>query len=383
MRVQIYEAIIRMEDYIFGLYVGVQVALNVIAILNMVSAPRLMVGDKLRNAPCGLGNDDALISVILPMRDEAKNVCGIMDDLLAQSYKNIEIIVVNDDSKDATRNLLGQYSRFENVRIIDKQILAGGWLGKNHAIWTGLQQAKGGVLLFLDADVRMRPTAVAEALELMLRNKAQALTCFPRQIMKSGGEKLTIPLMTWSHIGFIPLAFINESGQARNSLANGQFIMCEKDAYVKAGGHELIRASVSDDIDLIRNFKKAGAKVLVCLGNELVVCRMYSSYKEARIGFGRSLYRTIGDARIFLIYLALVISLFILPFIFVFFDIKWLIIIGMIMLHRVITSIIYRQNIFWNTLLHLPQMFVQIDLALYSLYLSKTNKAKWKGRIVS
>jgi chlorobactene glucosyltransferase len=159
--------------------------------------------------------------------------------------------------------------------------------------------------------------------------------------------------------------------------------MCKKDAYIKTGGHEFIRASISDDIDLIRNFKKSGAKVLVCLGNELVECRMYSGYKEARLGFGRSLYRTIGNAGIFSIYLSLVISLFILPFVFAIFDARWLIIIGLIVLHRVITSIIYHQNIFLNTLLHLPQMFVQIDLALYSLYLSKSNTAKWKGRTVS
>ncbi|MBT4857366.1 glycosyltransferase family 2 protein [Candidatus Uhrbacteria bacterium] len=91
-----------------------------------------------------------LITVIIPTYQHADSLPGCLDRILGGSYKNIEVIVVNDGSTDNTRDILSQYSHDDRLITVwqDNQ-------GSNAARMTGYGLASGEYLLFCDADVVM------------------------------------------------------------------------------------------------------------------------------------------------------------------------------------------------------------------------------------
>ncbi len=85
------------------------------------------------------------ISVIIPAYNEEKDIGNCLSSLQAQSYKNIEIIVVDDGSKDRTREIV---KRFKKVRLIE-----GAHKGPGFSRNLGAKHAKGKILSFVDADM--------------------------------------------------------------------------------------------------------------------------------------------------------------------------------------------------------------------------------------
>ena len=98
-----------------------------------------------------------LVSVLIPARNEANNIGNLLNDLVNQDYKNIEVIVFNDQSEDKTAEIVTEYTiRDSRISMISSAGLPDGWLGKNFACHSLAEQANGKYLLFLDADVTDR-----------------------------------------------------------------------------------------------------------------------------------------------------------------------------------------------------------------------------------
>jgi glycosyltransferase involved in cell wall biosynthesis len=118
-----------------------------IVVVNLIFKPSL---------PKRLIQCNHLVSILIPARNEEKNIGTILNDILSLSYKNIEVIVFNDQSTDKTEEKVKEYATLDNrIRIINSDNLPNGWLGKNYACHSLAQHAKGDYLLFLDADVRI------------------------------------------------------------------------------------------------------------------------------------------------------------------------------------------------------------------------------------
>ncbi|MFM8693380.1 MAG: glycosyltransferase, partial [Actinomycetota bacterium] len=104
---------------------------------------------------------DQSVSILIPMRNEAENVIELITLLKAQiNLNDFEIIALDDSSSDNTRELLLGVSQ-NNLKVIAGSELAEGWLGKNYACYQLAATARGDYLVFLDADVRLDPRAVA------------------------------------------------------------------------------------------------------------------------------------------------------------------------------------------------------------------------------
>src|SRR4029077_6413519 len=95
-----------------------------------------------------------------------------------------------DGTARVVRNLIGKYPR---LRLLQADSLPDGWVGKNHALWTGVQQAKGDWLLFTDADAEHDQDSAARALQITREREAALVSFSPEQVTEEWYEKALIP----------------------------------------------------------------------------------------------------------------------------------------------------------------------------------------------
>jgi len=135
----------------------------------------------------GIPSGNPLISVLVPARDEEKNIGRLLNELTGQNYKNIEIIVCDDNSGDSTAGITESFQKKDRrIRLIRGGPLPAGWLGKNHACHQLALVAGGEYLLFLDADVTVKPPLLGNALAHLQKRELALLSIFPMQLMHHG-----------------------------------------------------------------------------------------------------------------------------------------------------------------------------------------------------
>ncbi|NWJ48003.1 MAG: glycosyltransferase [Chloroflexi bacterium] len=237
--------------------------------------------------------DAALISVLVPARNEAGNIARCIRSLLNQDYPNLEIIVLDDGSDDATVAILESIAREDfshRLRLVSGQELPEGWLGKNWACYQLYHYAEGDYLLFTDADTVHGVRSVSSAISALEKNEADFLSIFPRQETDSLAERLAIPLMMMYLIGLLPTWMVSRSPRPSISAANGQYMFFTRNVYEQIGGHAAVKNIVLEDVIMARRIKQAGYKVILPDGTDSVSCRMYRNIFEVWQGFSKNLF---------------------------------------------------------------------------------------------
>lgn len=280
--------------------------LAAIAILNTITYPRL--------GPAG-SNSTALVSVIIPARNEAGNIGAAVRGLLAQEYPNLEVLVVDDQSEDGTAQVALEAAQGDpRLRLLPGQALPTGWLGKNWACHQAALQARGEVLIFTDADVRWKPGAVAALLAVMEKTGVDLLAVWPWQITQTWGERLVVPMMTFTVLSYLPELAVRKMAQPSLAAATGQCLAFGREAYEKIGGHEGVRGNVLDDMGLAWNIKRAGLRMGQALACGLIETRMYDGWAAVRAGFAKNILAGHGGKPLLLLASAVFHwTLFLLP----------------------------------------------------------------------
>ena len=235
----------------------------------------------------------ATVSAIIPARNE-ESVIGTCIESLARQPEISEIIVVDDQSTDGTahvvRNLIGKYP---HLRLLQAGKLPDGWVGKNHALWTGVQQAKGDWLLFTDADAEHDPGSAARALQIAQEHEAALVSFSPEQVTEEWYEKALIPYVYLRLAKFFSYDAVNDP-KSKAAAANGQFLMIRRDVYNAIGGHASVAGEVLEDMAIAMRVKAAGHRIWFDSGKGIVRVRMYRSFEEMWQGWKKNLYRLIG-----------------------------------------------------------------------------------------
>ena len=235
------------------------------------------------------------ISVLVPARDEARRIGPTLRSL--RDLEGVdEILVLDDDSSDGTAQL---------VAAAGLEVIEGegepppGWLGKPWACQRLAEAARGEILVFLDADVQLRPDAARAAAGLLADLD---LVCpYPHQQVNSPLQVLVQPLLQWSWLSFLPLRLAERSSHPLLSAGNGQFLAVRRDAYFAAGGHAAVRDQVLEDLALVRRFKATGHIVAMADGTDLADCQMYADDRELIEGYTKSLHDAFGPGTVFLL----------------------------------------------------------------------------------
>jgi chlorobactene glucosyltransferase len=233
------------------------------------------------------------LSVIVPARNEERNIEACVRSLVTQTGTDVEVIVVDDRSTDGTRAILAQLeAEFANLRVVDGAPLPAGWVGKPWACAQGAECARGSWLLFTDADSRHERHASISTLAFAQAQGADAITIMTGQDMLTLGEQAALPAI----LGLVvfatgPLEAVNDPRRPDRALANGQYVMIARDAYEALGGHGAVRGEIVEDIEFARHLKRDGRfRLLVAEGTQLVHVRMYRSLRELWDGFTKNMY---------------------------------------------------------------------------------------------
>jgi glycosyltransferase involved in cell wall biosynthesis len=227
------------------------------------------------------------VSVLVPARDEARRLPAALAGLLAQDVT--EIVVLDDQSSDGTGAVVRRAADADpRVRLIHGTPPPPGWTGKNWACRQLAAAARGDVLVFCDADVILAPGAVDACWAQMCAQRAEVFSVFPRQRTTTLGERLLVPLIDDVLLAFLPHALLRLPVPSA-ATANGQLLMFRRAAYHRLGGHAAVAGDITEDLALARRARRAGMRLGLALGGDLVGARMYTGYTDSVRGFGKNL----------------------------------------------------------------------------------------------
>lgn len=278
-----------------------------ILISNLLFFPKLQVAAEAQP-------DTPLVSVLVPARNEAAVIAGTVRRLLAQSYRKLELVVLDDNSEDGTGEIVREAAGGDpRVRVVCGKPLPPGWAGKNWACQQLSEAAQGEILVFTDADTVWAPEGLAGLVREMERNHAGLQTVWPTQITESWAERLTVPNMALVILAYLPVIFTHYTPWAAFAAANGQVMAFRREAYQRTGGHAGVRAEVVEDVKLARRIKAAQLPLRMADGNRLISCRMYTDWPGVRNGFAKSLVGGYGSVWGVLLSILFHVVVFLLP----------------------------------------------------------------------
>ena len=235
----------------------------------------------------------ACVTAIVPARNEEAVIAACIASL-ANQPEIAEILVVNDQSTDGTAGVVRSLmEKIPNLRLLESSRLPDGWVGKNHALWVGVQQAKCAWLLFTDADAEHERNSASRALQIAQEHNAALVSFSPEQITGTWYEKSLIPYIYLRLARRFSYGQVNDPN-SRAAAANGQFLMMHRDVYDAIGGHTGVAGEVLEDVALAMRTKAAGHRIWFGSGNSIVRVRMYRSFQEMWQGWKKNLYRLMG-----------------------------------------------------------------------------------------
>jgi len=260
------------------------------------------------------------VSVCIPARDEAEVIAGVVADVLAQDYPNlVELILIDDRSSDGTADVARAAANGdERLKIVLGDGPPPGWMGKSAACWRAQGEAQGDWLLFVDADVRLTPSALSVAMGKARDHGAHMVSWFGQLETKSFWEHVLMPFMGDLIALSAPRSRVNDPARD-DCLANGQFILIARSAYDQVGGHEAIKESVVDDVSLGRAVKfhepVGSLRYVLLFSVGLMRVRMYDSLRAVWNGFTKNFYTAgKGNVALLLATIGYLLTTSVLPF---------------------------------------------------------------------
>jgi chlorobactene glucosyltransferase len=237
--------------------------------------------------------DRPLVSVVVPARNEARNIVRIVESLLAQSYETREVIVVDDASTDGTGDIARRYP----VTVVDCDGPPPGWTGKTYACHAGQQHASGEWLLFTDADTYHLPDALRSVIAYALRNELDAISVAPFIECGSFWERLLLPSIHLHFMLGMPSHRINDPADPAGA-AFGHYILIRRGEYDRIGGHCSVKTSITEDQDLGLLMKTMHVNYQFTTGYRILRSRMYRGLAEIVNGFSKNVPQFLVKAKV-------------------------------------------------------------------------------------
>jgi cellulose synthase/poly-beta-1,6-N-acetylglucosamine synthase-like glycosyltransferase len=330
--------------------------------------------------PKGTSELTQSIGVIVPMRNEAKNVEGVVATLAAQEG-SLHFYLLDDNSEDQTFELLQRFTTTDSrFTVIKGAVLRDKWIGKTWALQQLFDASNEEILVSIDADVRLSNDAVNKAVTALNSARLDFVSPYPRQIAQSFAERLIQPLLQWSWLTTVPLRYAESSGQKSMAVANGQFFVVRRSALASIGGYQSVKHAVIDDVFLARELVKNGSSGTVINGSEIAETRMYASWSEIKAGYGKSLNQAFGSLFGALFVVAFLIATSIAPLLLGLLGnpYGWLGFVAIVGT-RMLSAMKSRGRVL-DSVLHPISVVALIYLIVYS-YLRR-GSIQWKGRTV-
>ena len=266
----------------------------------------------------GTGSSVPLVSMILPVRNQARTVSDCVRSLVGLEYPNKEIIVVDGGSTDGTRELVQKFAH--EITVVDEEPLPVGWVGKNWACHLGYKKSRGELLLFTDGDSVHAIDSLARSVNYLRAENADLVTLAPGAILRSFWERLLQPPIFLLIMILVGGKLVNDDNRL-NAIGNGQYMLFRREAYDRIGGHYAVRDKIIEDYSLGRLLKRAGMRLRFVTASDALGVRMYASLGEIWRGWRKNFY-TVSEkhmllravTRIFLMFTFLVLPFAVLSY---------------------------------------------------------------------
>ena len=345
------------------------------------------------------------VAVCIPARNERENIEACVRSVLLSREVDVRAYVYDDESTDGTGEILARLAAEDTrVVVVPRRALPAGWNGKQHACF---RMAEHGLaydpalewFLFTDADVRFEPDAVARAVGFAQRANAALVSTVPREVTDSVGEMLLIPLIHFVLMGYLPFGRMRATLDPAASAACGQFILVSRAAYRASGGHEGFRDSMHDGVKFPRAVRRAGLRTDLYDGTESVSCHMYRGFSQTWRGFAKNAFEGLGSLGLLIFITVWHVLGHLLP---------WVVItaaaaqmltqsdasrerpqtalvlavlaVACALLYRALLAARFRQS--WlNVPLHPMSIAMLTAVQWWSLWLDRTGRRGWKGRV--
>ncbi len=245
---------------------------------------------------------EAVVSVVVPARNEEANIAECVDAILRQNIRDLRVVVVNDGSTDGTAQRLETLSdsRLSVVTSSADEALPTGWLGKPWACQRGGERALQGAplpefLVFVDADVRLQNGALAALVQYSRTHSLGLLSVMGTLTMTSFWEWTIQPAVVGLILAGNDLAKINDpQRRPERPLANGQLMVFARDEWRNVGGHGAVKGEIIDDVGMAAKVTASGGRYHLVFGPRLFSCRMYSSFDEIWNGWTKNIFEGMG-----------------------------------------------------------------------------------------
>jgi glycosyltransferase involved in cell wall biosynthesis len=239
--------------------------------------------------PLANGRVRARCSVLIPARNEESTIANAVRSVLRNQGADFEVIVLDDDSADQTAQIVRALANDDGrVHLATAPPLPAGWCGKQHACHVLAHLAQHPLLIFMDADVRLKSDALARMSAFMEQSGAALASGVPQQETRTFSERLLIPLIHFVLLGFLPINRMRASRDPVFGAGCGQLFVARREAYHSSGGHRAIRATLHDGPKLARVFRAAGFATDLFDATCIAECRMYSTNAEVWRGLARN-----------------------------------------------------------------------------------------------
>lgn len=230
------------------------------------------------------------VSIVIPARNEERNLKQALQSVLRLEYPGLEIVVVNDRSTDETGAILEDMAKSDpRLTLLNIKSLPEKWLGKPYALHEGAQQVQGEFILFTDADIVFHPLALKKAMTHVYTNQLDHLTVFPEDTMSGYFLRaLSATFGIFMFILFQPWKVRNP--RSRRYMGIGAFNLVRKSTYQAIRGHEAIALRPDDDLKFGKLVKRNGYRSDVLNGQSMVAVEWYQSVPDLIQGLMKNMF---------------------------------------------------------------------------------------------
>lgn len=365
----------------------------------LITNVRLM--PRLKKEPRYLANHPK-VSVLVPARNESRNIDRCVRSLVSQDYPNFEVIVLDDRSEDGTADVVRALGLNEaNGGLVCGAPLPVGWVGKNWACDQLARVADGEFLFFTDADTEHDRGVIGCLVSTACSHGADLVSVWPKQEVVGWSEKLVVSLLPFLGVLFYPHALLRLLGRYPRlrglvpryfrrilGAANGQALFFSRDGYRAIGGHEALRWHLVEDIALGRAMAERMGEGRWWVNVDsagMIRCRMYRSFWEVWEGFTKNI-RAAFEARVWSFVFVGVgqVAFFILPFVLLWIpdpSRHWAVCEVSLILGLRALATLFAGGSWWSVLLHPVAYILAVAIGLNSWRRSVGSGVIWKGRL--
>ncbi|MBN1299834.1 MAG: glycosyltransferase family 2 protein [Melioribacteraceae bacterium] len=280
-----------------------------------------------------------LVSILVKSRNNEKSIGGFIESVINQNYNNYELLILDDNSKDGTHDIIKKYEqKTDKIKLIEGKSLPKEWNRKNWIRHQLVSIAAGDILMFADPDIRIGDNAINSSLYHMQKHNPGLMTVFPNHDMNAFGDYILYPIISWILFTFIPL---NRMGVCTKiNFVNDKLILIAGKVLEQTGGYEKFKSHHMAEIEIFKAMKTQDIKLQILLSFNTFRLIHTKNFDESYDEISDEIYSALDFNRNRIIGITiLALVFFILPVLLSLFSLKYISLVFLILFMRILISI--------------------------------------------